>query len=74
MQNPKPDATTKVDHSGASTSTNDEEALHLPPPDIHTTGSDLRKRYVTTESVAALEDAEELSGFAKIARRFLKRK
>lgn len=32
----------------------DAEAWHLPPPDIHTTGSQLRRRLVTPESIAEL--------------------
>lgn len=32
----------------------DPEGLHLPPPGLHTTGSQLRHRLVTPESIAEL--------------------
>lgn len=32
----------------------DPEAWHLPPPGLHTTGSALRRRLVTSESIAEL--------------------
>jgi hypothetical protein len=33
----------------------DPEAWHLPPPGIHPTGSELRRRLVTAESIAELD-------------------
>jgi hypothetical protein len=32
------------------------EAWHLPPPGLHTTGTQLRRRLVTPESIAELEN------------------
>lgn len=34
----------------------DPEAWHLPPPGIHTTGTQLRRRLVTPESIAELAE------------------
>jgi len=42
------------------------EAWHLPPPGIHTTGSQLRRRLVTAESIAALSAHEKPSLLQRI--------
>lgn len=44
----------------------DPEAWHLPPPGIHVTGTQLRRRFVTPESVAELEDAPKPSLFQRL--------
>jgi hypothetical protein len=52
----------------------DAEAWHLPPPGIHTTGSQLRRRLVTPESIAALAAHEKPSLMRGLIHRLLRRK
>jgi len=47
----------------------DGEAWHLPPPGIHTTGSQLRRRLVTPESIAELAAHRKPSLLQRILRR-----
>lgn len=47
----------------------DPEAWHLPPPGIHTTGSQLRRRLVTPESIAELAAHKQPSLIQRILRR-----
>jgi hypothetical protein len=47
----------------------DPEAWHLPPPGIHTTGSQLRRRLVTPESIAELAAHKKPSLIQRILRR-----
>lgn len=42
------------------------QALHLPPPGIHVTGSQLRHRLITAESIAELETASTPSLLGRI--------
>jgi hypothetical protein len=47
----------------------DAEAWHLPPPGIHTTGTQLRHRLVTPESIAELESHRKPSLVQRLLRR-----
>lgn len=47
----------------------DAEAWHLPPPGIHTTGSQLRRRLVTPESIAELTAHKKPSLIQRLLRR-----
>lgn len=47
----------------------DAEAWHLPPPGIHTTGSQLRRRLVTPESIAELAGEQKPSLLQRLMRR-----
>ncbi|WP_232493925.1 hypothetical protein [Novosphingobium kaempferiae] len=47
----------------------DPEGLHLPPPGLHTTGTTLRRRLVTPESIAELQASEKPSLIQRILRR-----
>lgn len=47
----------------------DDIAWHLPPPGIHVTGKQLRKRFVTPESIAETTPAEKTSLFDRLFRR-----
>lgn len=47
----------------------DPEGLHLPPPGLHATGSQLRRRLVTPESIAELQASEKPSLIQRILRR-----
>lgn len=44
----------------------DPEAWHLPPPGIHVTGTQLRRRFVTEESIAEMQDAPKPSLFQRL--------
>ncbi|WP_159983579.1 MULTISPECIES: hypothetical protein [unclassified Novosphingobium] len=52
----------------------DAEAWHLPPPGIHTTGSQLRRQFVTAESIARLAAHEKPNLVRDLIRRLLRRK
>lgn len=52
----------------------DAEAWHLPPPGIHTTGSQLRRRLVTPESIALLAAHEKPRLVRGLVQRLLRRK
>lgn len=45
------------------------EAWHLPPPGIHTTGTQLRRRLVTAESIEALASTARPSLLQRLLRR-----
>lgn len=47
----------------------DPEAWHLPPPDIHVTGTQLRRRFVTAESIAEFEAMKKPSLLQRLLRR-----
>ena len=47
----------------------DAQAWHLPPPGIHTTGTQLRRRLVTPESIAELETQRKPSLVQRLLRR-----
>jgi len=47
----------------------DAEAWHLPPPGIHTTGTQLRRRLVTAESIAELDARRKPSLVQRLLRR-----
>ncbi|MCJ2181292.1 hypothetical protein MTR62_01005 [Novosphingobium sp. 1949] len=47
----------------------DPEGWHLPPPGIHTTGTQLRRRLVTEESIAELEETGRTSLLSRLFRR-----
>lgn len=44
----------------------DPEAWHLPPPGIHVTGTQLRRRFVTAENIAETQDAPRPSLFQRL--------
>lgn len=48
---------------------NDPDTWHLPPPDIHTTGSQLRRKFVTEESIDELTLASRPGLLARLLRR-----
>ncbi|MDF2637024.1 MAG: hypothetical protein K0R64_8 [Novosphingobium lindaniclasticum] len=50
------------------------EAWHLPPPGLHTTGTQLRRRLVTRESIAELEAQAPRSPLRRIFDGMLRRK
>lgn len=47
----------------------DAEAWHLPPPGIHTTGTQLRQRLVTAESIAELATYQKPSLLQRLLRK-----
>ncbi|MBT0668093.1 hypothetical protein HT136_06895 [Novosphingobium profundi] len=47
----------------------ESKAWHLPPPGIHTTGTQLRRRFVTEESIAELQEMRPKGLFARLFRR-----
>ena len=47
----------------------DPEAWHLPPPGIHTTGTQLRRRLVTPESIAELQEVPRPTLLQRLLRR-----
>ncbi len=46
-----------------------QDDLHLPPPGIHTTGRELRRRFVTEESIQELAEDGRKGFFARLFRR-----
>ncbi len=52
----------------------DPEAWHLPPPGFHTTGSQLRHRLVTPESIEELATAQKPSLISRLLALFSIRK
>lgn len=53
----------------ACDSGDDAEAWHLPPPGIHTTGTQLRRRLVTAESIAELATHKKPSLLQRLLRK-----